>query len=118
MRKSIKAVLLSALVFPGTGHFVIKKPVFGSVLVGITLFCLYHLISTVVEISRDLSAKIQTGEIPYDVAKISELVSEKLAGSDEQLIGLSTLGIIICWIIGVVDSFRVGRQHDKMTQKN
>ena len=113
MRKSIKAVLLSALVFPGAGHFSLKKPVQGTLLVGITLLCLYSLISTVLQISQNLSAKIQSGEIPYDVAKITELASEQLSGGDDRLISISTFVIIICWIVGIADSFRVGRLQDK-----
>ena len=113
MQKSIKAVLLSALVFPGAGHFSLKKPVQGTLLVGITLFCLYFLVTTVLEISRNLAAKIQSGEIPYDVAIITKSVTEKLSGGDDQLISLSTLGIMICWIVGIADSYRVGRIQDK-----
>lgn len=113
MRKSIKAVLLSALVFPGAGHFSLKKPVQGTLLVGITLLCLYSLISTVLQISQNLSAKIQSGEIPYDVAKITELASEQLSGGDDRLISISTFVIIICWIVGIADSFRVGRLQEK-----
>ena len=113
MRKSIKAVLLSALVFPGAGHFSLKKPVQGTLLVVISLLCLYFLISTVLEISQNLSTKIQSGEIPYDVAKITELVSEQLSGSNDKLIAISSFVLLICWIVGIVDSFRVGRLQDK-----
>jgi len=112
MRKSIKAVLLSALVFPGAGHFSVKKPVQGTLLVGITLLCLYWIISTVLEITQSLTAKIESGEIPYDVAQITQLVSQELSG-DDQLINISTFAIIICWIVGIVDSYRVGRLQDK-----
>jgi hypothetical protein len=114
MRKSIKTVLLSALVFPGTGHFSVKKPVHGTLLVGITLVCLYFLISKVLEISQNLSAKIQSGEMAYDVDKIAQTVTEKLSGSDSQVINISALVIIICWIFGVIDSFRIGLKQDKI----
>ncbi len=112
MRKSIKAVLLSALVFPGAGHFSLKKPVQGTLLVAITLLCLYSLVSTVLEISQNLSAKILSGEIPYDVAQITQLVSQELSG-DDQLINISTIVLVICWVVGIADSYRVGLKQDK-----
>ncbi len=113
MRKSVKAVLLSALVFPGAGHFSLKKPVHGTLLVGITLLCLYSLISTVLNISQNLRAKIESGEIPYDVTKITELATEQLSGGDDKFITISTFALIICWIVGIADSYRVGRLQDK-----
>jgi hypothetical protein len=108
MSKSLKAALLSALVFPGIGHFSLKKPLQGSLLSGITIVCLYFLLTAVVDIAQRLSVKIQSGEVPFDVTKISELVSQQLAGSDGQLVNIPSLLLVICWVVGVVDSFRVG----------
>ena len=116
MRKSIKAVLLSALVFPGAGHFSLKKPIQGSLLVGITLLCIYFIVSTVMDISRGLSAKIESGEIAYDVNTITEMATEQLSNSDNQVMGTSMLVILICWIIGIIDSFRIGRSQDKAAE--
>ncbi|MEH6456790.1 MAG: hypothetical protein V7749_10740, partial [Cocleimonas sp.] len=112
MRKSAKAVLLSTLVFPGAGHFSLKKPIQGTLLLGITLFCLYWIVSTVLEITQNLTAKIERGEIPFDVAQITQLVSQQLS-VDDQLITISTYGLVICWIVGIVDSYRIGRLQDK-----
>ncbi len=109
MSKSLKAALLSALVFPGIGHFSLKKPVQGVLLSGVAIVCLYFLLTTAVEIAQQLSVKIQSGEIPMDVEKISEMVSQQLVGSDDQRINMSSLLLVICWVVGVVDSFRIGR---------
>jgi hypothetical protein len=108
MSKSLKAALLSALVFPGIGHFSLKKPLQGSLLSGIAIVCLYFLLTAVVDIAQRLSVKIQSGEVPFDVTKISELVSQQLAGSDSQLVNIPSLLLVICWVVGVIDSFRIG----------
>ena len=108
MSKSLKAALLSALVFPGIGHFSLKKPVQGVLLSGVAIVCLYFLLTTAVEIAQQLSVKIQSGEIPMDVEKISEIVSQQLVGSDDQRINIPSLLLMICWVVGVVDSFRIG----------
>lgn len=109
MSKSLKAALLSALVFPGIGHFSLKRPVQGVLLSGVAIVCLYFLLTTAVEIAQQLSVKVQSGEIPMDVEKISEMVSQQLVGSDDQRINTPSLLLVICWVIGVVDSFRIGR---------
>ena len=113
MSKSVKAALLSALVFPGVGHFLLKKPVQGVLLSGAALVCVYSLVSTALEIAQAISAKIQSGEVPLDVAKINELVSKQLTVGDGQLINIPTLLLAICWVVGIVDSYKVGREQVK-----
>ncbi len=113
MRNTIKAVLLSALVFPGTGHFSLKKPVHGTVLVVITFICLYVLFSTAMDITKELSGKIQGGEIPYDTEVVRDLVTEKLSAGEYQYVSFSVIGLMACWIFGIVDSFRIGQSRDK-----
>lgn len=114
MSKSLKAALLSALVFPGIGHFSLKKPLQGSLLSGIAIVCLYFLLTAVVDIAQRLSVKIQSGEVPFDITKISELISQQLAGSDGQLGNIPFLLLVICWLVGVLDSFRIGWSQEKI----
>jgi hypothetical protein len=113
MNKSLKAALLSALVFPGIGHFWLKKPLQGSLLSGASIICLYFLLTAVIDIAQRLSAQIQSGEIPFAVTKITELVSQQLAGSNGQLVDISSLLLVIFWVVGVVDSFRIGWSQEK-----
>lgn len=114
MRKSIKAVIFSALVFPGTGHLVLKKYISGILLSGITLFCLFSLFSKLFSITQDLSTKIQSGEISADVGQLTELVSQQLTEGDAQAISIPTIVIFVCWIVGIIDSYRVGLNQDKL----
>jgi len=65
-----------------------------------------------VEIAQELSTKIQTGEIPLDINKITEALSKQLTDSAD-LVNVSTYLFGICWIIGIIDSFRIGRSQDK-----
>jgi TM2 domain-containing membrane protein YozV len=113
MSKSLKAVLLSAFVFPGIGHFSLKKPVQGVLLSGVAIVCLYLLLTTSIDIAQQMSIKIQSGEIPMDVEKINEMVSQQLEGGDGQRVNIPSLILLICWIAGIVDSFRIGWSQDK-----
>jgi hypothetical protein len=112
MKKSSKAVLLSALVLPGAGHVFLKRYVSAMVLIGISLAALYVLISTAVEQALQISEKILNGEIQPDIASIAQMVSESSIGAETQLVSLSTTALILVWLVSIIDSFRAGRLQD------
>jgi hypothetical protein len=107
--KVLKAVLLSALVFPGSGHFLLKSHVKGALLAGVSIVCLYFLMSVSVEMAQEISVKIQAGDIPLDVAKITQALLEQSSSGTAQQANISSLLLVICWLIGIIDSYRVGR---------
>ena len=37
-------------------------------------------------------------------------------GADAGMINMATMAIIIAWLIGVVDSYRLGRKADQVTE--
>ena len=113
MRKSLKAALFSALLFPGSGHFFLKKHLRATLLAGVSIVCVYVLLSTAVEMAQEISLKIQSGEIPFDVTRITEEVSKQTASSGTQLADISTYLLAICWLVGIVDSYRVGWLQNK-----
>jgi len=47
-----------------------------------------------------------------DVAAMMEMASKQPAGSEVYLIDVATAVFIVCWIIGIIDSYRVGRVRD------
>ena len=116
MKKSMKAALLSAFVFPGVGHIYLKRYIPGVVLVGASLAGIYYLTSNAIERSLQIVGKIQSGDVPLDVTAITELVSKQSTGTEAQLLDIATTVIFICWIIGIIDSYRVGRGQDKIEQ--
>ena len=116
MKKSTKAVLLSAFVFPGAGHLYLKEYRLGSILAGASLVGLYYLVTTTVERAWEIAEKIQSGAVQLDATTVTELVSQQSSGADAQLTNIATLAIIICWVIGIVDSYRAGRVRDKNEQ--
>ncbi|NNK94696.1 MAG: hypothetical protein HKP41_10130 [Desulfobacterales bacterium] len=109
MSKAIKAALLSALVFPGTGHFFLKKHIIGTLLAGAASASLYLVLSRMLERALQIGEKIQRGEVQLDVAAIIELVFNQPTGTDVQLLNVAWAVLIISWLISIVDSYRVGR---------
>ncbi len=109
----MKAALLSAFVFPGVGHFLLKKYIPGAVLAGTAFAGLYFLIAKTVERALQITEKIQSGEIELDAATIAELASTQAIGTEAQLLNIAVAILFISWLIGIVDSYRVGRAQDK-----
>lgn len=113
MSKSVKAVLFSALIFPGAGHFFLEKYIRGIVLTGITLVSLYFIIANIVERAQQIVDKILLGEVQPDIAVIAELVSQQPTGADAEFLNYVWTALIIAWLTGMADSYRVGRGQDK-----
>lgn len=109
----MKVALLSAFVFPGLGHFLLKKYVRGAALAGTAFAGLCFLIAKTVERALQITEKLQSGEIQLDAATITELVSKQAAGSDAQPLNIAVAVLFISWSIGIVDSYRIGRAQDK-----
>jgi hypothetical protein len=113
MNKAFKAALVSALIFPGIGHFSLKKPLQGSLLAGASFVCLYFMVSAIMEVANQIVVKIQNGDIPMDVTNISNIVASQLAGSDGRLINIPSYMLMVLWVVGIVDSYRVGLSQQK-----
>ncbi len=109
----MKAALLSAFVFPGGGHFLLKRYIRGAVLAGTAIAGLYFLIAKTVERALQISEKIQSGEVQLDAATITELISKQAMGNEAQLLNIAAAVLFISWLIGIVDSYRIGRTQEK-----
>ena len=113
MKKSIKAPLLSGLVFPGTGQF--SLGLFGRAMI----FFLPSFISLIVLIHYSLSKAyaiadlIKQGKIPLDTAVITNLIAAPPSGAELLKIQIATWLIIVCWLLSIVDSYLQGRIADQ-----
>jgi len=112
MKKSIKAAMLSAFVFPGAGHIFLKFYVSGILLIGVSSAGIYYLISNMVKNALQIVDSIQLGHIQADATVINQLLSSQTTGNESQLLGIATTAVAICWILGIIDSYRIGRAQD------
>jgi hypothetical protein len=112
VRYSIKAALLSGLVFPGVGHLYLKRYLRGVLLAAGAAAVSYFLVSVAVNSAIDIAGKIQGGDVPLNVESISGLVSKASRGN-EQSTDIATMILLALWAIGIVDSYREGRARDR-----
>jgi hypothetical protein len=112
-KQSNLALLLSAFAFPGAGQIYLKKYITGILLAGTALLALYFIISKVLERAQQIADKILLGEVPLDISVITELVtSQSMTAGDEHL-NYAWAALFIAWLVGIADTYRLGRLKSK-----
>lgn len=89
-------------------------------LVGASFAAISYLISKAVERALEITEKIEAGSVPLDVDVIAELVSKHASDTNLQLINIATYALIVCWLVGIIDAYRVGcvkNKTDKLLDK-
>ncbi len=113
MKKAIKAALISAFVCPGGGHFYLKQYTTGTLISVAMLSGLLYLLNQAVERANQISDRILSGELPLDLSVIYPLITQEPPPSQASMINIATMVFVIAWIVGVIDSYRVGHGMDK-----
>lgn len=110
MTRSTKAALLSALVFPGLGHMVLKQYLRGAVLIVLAVIAISIVVNEAVKQALLVVDRISGGEIPADVGEITQMIADSTAGGQESILNIAMLVFVGCWIFGIVDSCRLGKK--------
>ena len=116
MKKSIKAALLSALVFPGSGHFMLKQRTRGFILCVISVagvgFLMNHAMQQAMSTIDSLQSGLLAGGNTQDVMQL--LNSAGHEDSDSITVKLITWLVGGCWLFGIVDAYRLGKKVDNL----
>jgi len=116
MKRSIKAALISGLVFPGLGHIYLKKYLVGGVLLFVAGVSVYSLSVTAIDTAVSVAKEIEAGEVSIDEDAIGRLIEQKSQGSAKAM-NLSLVVLMLSWAIGIVDSYRAGRGKERTEGK-
>ncbi|MEP1447684.1 MAG: hypothetical protein ABJK37_16385 [Paraglaciecola sp.] len=115
MHKATKAALISAFIFPGGGHFFLKSKLRGGVFAVFSVACLWALMSFLMDIANDISEKLVNREIPFDVSTVMAEISSQLSGSAGEMPHYTSLLLLGCWVLSIIDSFVLGRKIPEST---
>lgn len=113
MKQSTKAVLFSGLVFPGAGHFFLDQCSRGLIFFLPSFTGLIVLIHHSLSKAYAIADMIEQGKIPLDTTVITNLITAAPPAAEMLKIQISTWVIIVCWLLGIVDSYRQGKIADK-----
>jgi hypothetical protein len=112
MKNSLKGALLSGLVFPGLGQIVLKRYLRGFALMLTVMACLYVMIVTAVQQAYAILESIEAEGGSPDSDTITQAAAQAATGSDSLVITAVSLLLMVCWIVGIIDAYRIGKQKD------
>jgi len=110
MKANLKAALLTAIIYPGAGHFSLKKHLIGAIFAGVFSVLLILTMKDIFGVAQCTANEIVTGKIPMTItsilgaAKEPSLACAKLA--EYKYLPL----MIIIWVLSMVDAYRLGKK--------
>ena len=122
MNNSFKGALYSGLVFPGLGQVVLKKHKKGIPLILVVAVSVVIFITKALQEAFAILNIIESSGGAIDMNTISRAANQAVTSSDSLTLELLLYFIILCWIIGIIDAYRIGRKKDienlPMTEKS
>ncbi len=112
MSNALKGALLSGLVFPGFGQVILKHYKRGIVLMLTVLAGLSVVVVKAVQQALAVLDQIKSEGGVIGMSTISKAADQASTNSDSRMVNLVLLLIVLCWIIGIVDAYMIGRKRD------
>jgi len=112
MRYSIKATLLSALIFPGLGQLLLRHYKTGLLMLVVAFTCMATVVTQALSKSMQIISQLEQSGAIIDEASIARSVEQASQNYDGTLVNLAMFGLIACWLISVVHAYLAGRARD------
>ncbi len=87
---------------------VLKHYLRGSVLMLSALVAFSVIVTVVIQRALIIVDRINSGDIPVETGAIAEMVSNSTNGADSLIQNISVIVLGACWLIGIIDSYRLG----------
>jgi len=113
VKKSTKAALLSGLIFPGVGHLVLKSYARGLGLMALSLVAFSYLVNVAWQRATVIVDRMYSGDVSLDAGAIAAAAADSGAGASSLAETFSLVVLVGCWLIGIIDSYRLGTAQDK-----
>ncbi|MES2152052.1 MAG: hypothetical protein V4508_19920 [Pseudomonadota bacterium] len=108
MDRSLKAALLSALVFPGAGQLYLRRYVPAAAFVLVALAPLWYLSDLVLARATSIVDQVLSGALAPDAALIASQI-EHQSGAEGLLPTLAGWLLLACWVVSIADAWWSGR---------
>jgi TM2 domain-containing membrane protein YozV len=111
LKKSLKAALLSGLIFPGVGQFWLKHAVRGIVLVAAVSLSLAIIVVAVSQQALAILEKIESEGSAVDLVAIVNAANA--SSSADGAVRIASLLLVSCWVISIIDAYVLGFKKDQ-----
>lgn len=106
MKKRFKAALLSALVYPGVGHFHLKKYKLSVTILAAFTLPLVMLFIEVATKAEQIMSRVNRGEIPLDIDNISNQLTNAMIYNQNGGLNTYVWLLILIWLFAMLDAYR------------
>lgn len=113
MKKSLKAALLSGLIFPGLGHMFLREYLRGTALLVTSLAALSIMVTRAYEQASLVVDRVLSGDVAIEAEAISQAVSNSTTAADSLVDNLLLVVLVACWLAGILDSYRLGATQER-----
>ena len=103
-------MLLSALLYPGVGHYFLKRYVKCGLFVFAFSIPLIFVLNDVIDKANQVVEKITSGEIPLNSDAITVSISNLMTETNAQELNINIYVMIFIWIIAIADAYLVSKQ--------
>ena len=100
-----KAILLSALVFPGAGQLYLKRFKTGVILLVVVVICFFTMVATIMNTAMSAVQQIQIQGGIVDMSQITRIATETTEQTGNTGYSLSLSLIVICWLYSIIDAY-------------
>lgn len=118
MKYSLKALLLSALIFPGLGQLLVKHYKTGFSMAAVAFVCIATVISQAFNKALIIAERAQKDGAASDPASIAEFMETSGIQYDSTLINLAMAGLLLCWLVSVIHAYLAGKARDEQESSN
>jgi len=108
MKPTIKAALMSALLFPGLGHFALKRGKRGCLFLVPCALAVVFVLRHVLQLVATLSDQVANGTLPLDVQTLSDRIDAAVATWPGVNVALAIC--VVCWAASIADALWLGRR--------
>ncbi len=112
MNNALKGAFWSGLIFPGLGQVVLKHYKRGAVIMITVLVSLSIFVVKAVQQALAILEKIEPEGGIISMSTISDAATQASTISGSRTLNLALLLLILCWIIGVIDAYIIGKKKD------
>ena len=110
MKKTVKVILLSLLVFPGAGHLFLKKYAIAAAFFVSFAYILIGLIKDIHEKTQKIMNSVVNGDIPMDISAITEALIDNGVLNNSNMSTMSGL-LLFIWLFSAFDAYRIANKY-------
>ncbi len=118
MQNATIAAILSAFLFPGSGHLMLKRKAMGWALVGLSLVPTCYLIYSISLTVIKLFTLIEKQILVPDLGVMAGYLWDHPFGDNPEMSYYALGFAILLWLFAIVDAYRIGYQLDERTNKH